>query len=94
MQIIFKKLLVLSTQQMEVPIDTEFLCIREQFDKIYVWYRCDPSKPKENCTIEVVETAHVLPEGGKYIGTASLSDGFMYHAFVWSNQQNAVLSDK
>lgn len=70
-------------QQIEVPAGAELLCAREQFEKICVWFRCDPAAPKEKRDIAIVGTGHAAPNGeGRYIGTASLQGGaLMFHVF-------------
>lgn len=70
-------------QQIEVPAGAELLCAREQYDNICIWFRCDPSAPKELRDIAVVGTGHPAPNGeGRYIGTAALMGGnLIYHVF-------------
>ena len=70
-------------QQVMVPMGAEMLCAREQFDKICVWYRCDPSAAKEPRTIAIVGTGNPAPGAeGRYLGTASLHGGnLMFHVF-------------
>jgi len=74
-------------QDIMVPVGAEFLCAREQFDKICVWYRCDPNASKEPRKIAIVGTGHSAPFDGRYLGTASLSGGsLMFHVFAWPYQ--------
>lgn len=70
-------------QQIEVPAGAELLCAREQFEQICVWFRCDPSAPKEKRDIAIIGTGNPAPNGeGRYIGTASLQGGaLMLHVF-------------
>lgn len=70
-------------QQIEVPAGAELLCAREQFEEICVWFRCDPTAPKEKRDIAIVGTGHDAPGSeGRYLGTASLRGGaLMFHVF-------------
>lgn len=71
-----------AVQEIEIPGDAEFLCAREQFDKICVWFKCNPANPKRPRKIEIVGTGHDAPAGAKYIGTASMQGGhFIFHVF-------------
>lgn len=76
-------------QEIEVPVGAEFLCAREQFDKICVWFKCNPANPKEARQIAIIGTGHDIPADGRYLGTASLRGGkFMFHVFEchWSDK--------
>ena len=70
-------------QQIEVPAGAELLCAREQYEQICVWFRCDPTAPKEKRDIAIVGTGHDAPGNeGRYIGTASLHGGnLIFHVF-------------
>lgn len=71
-------------QEIEVPVGAEFLCAREQFDTICVWFKCDPGVAKEKRKIAIVGTGHPAPADGHYLGTASLHGGqLMFHVFAW-----------
>lgn len=72
-----------ATQEIEVPVGSELICAREQFEQICVWFRCDPSKATEKREIAIVGTGHPAPgDEGRYLGTASLSGGrLMLHVF-------------
>lgn len=73
-------------QEIHVPTGTEFLCAREQYERICVWFRCDPNAPKEPRKVAIVGTGHAAPADGRYIGTASLHGGnLIFHVFVWPN---------
>lgn len=70
-------------QSIMVPDGAEFLCAREQFDHICVWYRCDPQARLVERVLAIVGTGHPAPEDGRYLGTASLSGGqLMFHVFL------------
>lgn len=73
----------IDAQQIEVPEGAELLCAREQHEQICVWFRCNPSAPKELRDIAIVGTGHPAPNSeGRYIGTASLMGGnLMFHVF-------------
>ena len=83
--VIWKTVLELTggAQQIEVPIGAELLCAREQYEQICVWFRCDPTAPKEKRDIAIVGTGHDAPGNeGRYLGTASLQGGaLMFHVF-------------
>lgn len=74
----------MDVQEISVPVGAEMLCAREQYDKICVWFRCDPGASIERRKIAVVGTGHPAPVDGRYLGTASLHGGqLMFHVFVW-----------
>jgi len=71
-------------QQIAVPQGAELLCVREQYEQIALWFRCDPNAPMEARTIAICETGHPAPpaEESRYLGTASLQGGrLILHAF-------------
>lgn len=69
-------------QSIEVPLGAEFLCAREQHDKICVWFRGEPGADRVRIAIEIVGTGHPAPAGGRYLGTAALHGGdLMFHVF-------------
>jgi hypothetical protein len=72
-----------SVQEINIPAGAELLCAREQREEICVWYRCDPSAPRESRSIAIVGTGGSAPNGeSRYIGTASLHGGnFIFHVF-------------
>lgn len=66
-----------SVQEVEVPQGAEFLCAREQHGSLAVWFRCDPTAPKDHRKLAVCVTGGDAPspEQGRYLGTALLYDG-------------------
>lgn len=71
-------------QEIEVPTGAELLCVREQFDNVCIWYRCDPSAAMSTRKIAIVGTGHPAPskEQARYLGTAALRNGrLMFHVF-------------
>ena len=76
-------------QVIEVPKGADLLCARGQYDKIAVWFRCDPGAPNENRTILICGTGHPtapLPSCSRYLGTAALDGGqLMFHIFDITN---------
>lgn len=81
---IWKTVLQLAgAQEIMIPAGAEFLCAREQFSDICVWFRCDPSAPLAPRKIAIVGTGHTAPDDeGRYLGTASLQGGrLMFHVF-------------
>lgn len=85
MKTIWKTLLLAAdVQEIEVPIGSEMLCAREQFEGICVWYRCDPNAPREKRKIAIVATGSPAPDDGQHIGTCSLRGGsLIFHVFAW-----------
>lgn len=85
MQTIWKtELRETDVQVIDVPAGAELVCAREQFEKICIWYRCDPSRSIEQRKIAIVGTGHQAPEDGRYVGTASLRGGsLIFHVFAW-----------
>lgn len=70
-------------QAVMVPVGSEMLCAREQFDHICIWYRCDPQAQLVEQQIAIVGTGNPAPEDGRYLGTASLQGGqLMFHVFA------------
>lgn len=70
-------------QEIKVPEGAEFICAREQYEDICVWYRCDPEAPLEKRGIYVHGTGHsMIDDTAKYIGTASVAGGkLIWHVF-------------
>lgn len=81
---IWKELLFpVECQDIWVPCGAEILCAREQFGKVCVWFRCDPTQPKEQRSIAIVGTGYPAPaDEGRYIDTVSLDGGsLIFHVF-------------
>ena len=77
-------------QAIMVPEGAEFLCAREQFEHICVWYRCDPQAKLVEQRLAIVGTGYPDPEDGRYLGTASLQGGqLMFHVFAQSLARGA-----
>jgi hypothetical protein len=77
-------LAVADEQEIEVPRGAELLFAREQGDCLAVWFRCDPSAPKETRTIAIVGTGHVAPgkDCSRYLGSGVLLNGrLVFHVF-------------
>lgn len=69
-------------QTIDIPADAEILCAREQFDKICVWFRCNPANPLRPRRIIIAGTGHPDVGEGRYLGTAALHGGrIMFHVF-------------
>lgn len=85
MHTIWKTVLALQdTQVVVVPQGSEFLCAREQNDTLAVWFRCDPTAPKERRTLWICGTGGDAPkpERARYLGTAILRRGMLVcHVF-------------
>lgn len=75
---------VADVQTIFVPAGAELICAREQFERVCIWYRCDPHRPTEPRNIAIVGTGNPAPADGRYIGTASLQGGtLILHVFAW-----------
>ena len=69
-------------QDIQVPVGAEILCAREQYEKICIWFRCDPDAAIEKRTIAIIGTGAEAPDDGRYLGTASLDSGnLIFHVF-------------
>jgi len=71
-------------QEIEMPIGSQVLCVREQFETICIWFRCDPSLGRERRRFEMAGTGHPIPVGlgSTYLGTVSLKGGaLILHVF-------------
>jgi hypothetical protein len=68
-----------------VPEGYEILHVAEQNDNVCMWYCCEPGNPLVECKVFVIHTADLIPDNGRYIGTAiSKSGNLVHHAFVIS----------
>jgi hypothetical protein len=73
-------------QAVEMPEGAEILCAREQHEQICIWFRCDPHRRQVKRVIGVFGTGNLAPDGGCYIGTASLQGGsLIFHVFEQTN---------
>lgn len=69
-------------QDIEVPENAELLTVREQFEQICIWYKCNPDNPMTTRRIAIVGTGHAAPEGARYVGTGFLHGGqLVLHVF-------------
>jgi len=78
---IFKATIDAEHFEFEAPEGAEILTAREQFDHICIWFRCDPTRPKETRLVEVCATGAAAPSG-RYLGSAHLFGGQgVFHVF-------------
>jgi len=71
------------SQEISVPKGAEFLCAREQYGDIAVWYRCNPDADKVIKTVTIYGTGHDASPKGEYLDTILLSNGrLVLHVFV------------
>jgi hypothetical protein len=64
------------------PEGAELLTAREQGDVVCVWFRCDPTRPKEARRVEVCGTGWENAPQGRYVGSAHFNDGsLVFHVF-------------
>lgn len=61
-------------QTIEVRKGAKFLCIREQYGQVCLWFSCDPGMAKDKWRIAIAGTGHNEPVGD-YLGTAFLLEG-------------------
>lgn len=84
MKKIFKyKLETRDTQEIEMPIDSQILCVQTQDGVLCLWALVDPDNEKQKRRIIIIGTGHPIPTLNlKYIGTAQQLNGFlMWHVF-------------
>ena len=67
-----------------VPSGAELLCVREQHNKVAVWFWCDADQPPLSRKVALCETNSGAPtfDTGRYIGTVLFVGGsYCLHAF-------------
>lgn len=70
------------SDRQRVRLDADFMCVRDQFEKVCLWFLVDPTAEKEKRTIAIVGTGHPAPEDGAYLGSAMLAGGtLVWHVF-------------
>ena len=70
--------------KIDMPKDSEILCVQTQFKKPCIWVMVNPNeKIMETREIEVFGTGHKMSDNNrKYIGTFQVNDGmFVFHVF-------------
>lgn len=74
---------VADRQEIECPTGAEFLCAREQFEQVCIWFRCAGGTSSfERRQIAIAGTGHPIESQWLYIGTAALQGGaLMFHVF-------------
>lgn len=66
----------------EAPEGAEILTAREQGDALCIWFRCDPTRPKETRRVDVCGTGSANAPAGRYVGSAQFNDGsLVFHVF-------------
>lgn len=69
-------------QEVEMPRGSEILCVREQHERVCLWFRCNPDEPPVKRTIVMCGTGHQALAQDRYIGTGFLSGGqLVLHVF-------------
>jgi hypothetical protein len=71
------------TQVIEVPEDWRPLRFDNQKGDPTIWYECDPTSPKKQRVIFTVFTGETVPDGARYIGTATFgaNDFLVVHCY-------------
>ncbi len=67
----------------QLPVDAEFLCVGVQQEQPQLWVKLDKNKPLVTRRIRVYGTGHEVPNSPhKYIGTFFLDQGsLVFHVF-------------
>lgn len=86
MRQIYKWILDLSDEQeIEAPLGgIEFLSVQEQYGKLCLWGVVEDNSYTGRYTVRVFGTGRPLPnylDTNTYIGTAVMSDGYVWHVF-------------
>jgi hypothetical protein len=69
-------------QEIEVPGHAELLTVREQHEKLCVWFKCNPDNEMTKRRVAIVFTGEAAPEGARYVGTGFLQGGnLVLHVF-------------
>ena len=70
------------TFKVEMPSDSEVLCVQLQDGQPTIWAVVDPSSPKVETPFIIHGTGHpISDEAGSYVGTFQLSNGLVFHLF-------------
>jgi hypothetical protein len=79
---IWKAVIARDDYSFDAPKGAELLTAREQGRDICVWFRCDPTEPKEARRVEVSGTGWDNAPTGRYVGSAHLDGGaLVFHVF-------------
>lgn len=83
MKILKYILRVTDTVEVEMPVDSEILCVQTQDGTPCIWAKVYPEAIKETRTFHIRGTGHTLQGNeGNYIGTFQLGGGaFVGHLF-------------
>lgn len=66
----------------EIPLNSEILCVQTQHDRPQMWVLVDPSKQLIKRRIKIFGTGHEINEDTNYIGTFQLRGGqLVFHVF-------------
>lgn len=80
---VWKFVLDIGRQAIEMPVDAEVLHIAEQHDQVCVWALVSPDAPKAERRFVVTGTGHPVPDRrGRFLGTVLLLDGALV-LHVW-----------
>ena len=70
-------------QTVEIPVGFKILHVGDQGTKLCFWAEIETANKKETRTIGIVGTGHpIIDAGGKYVGSAIMSNGFVWHVFI------------
>lgn len=87
MKTIFKyKLLPITTQGVDVPKNSVFLCVKEQDGDLYIWVLIDKVETETSVLeIEIFGTGHDMYSDARtvrvYLGTCIMENGLVWHVF-------------
>lgn len=80
------KLLPITSQDIEIPKNSTFLCVKEKFGELYIWCLVDAVyNETETIKIEVFGTGEPIYQDEKterlYFGTCIMKNGLVWHVF-------------
>ncbi len=83
MQVIWKHELTKPSETILLPRDAEVFHVREQENKICIWFRCDHEAPKTEREFMIRGTGDAYPGNRyQYRGTVQLNRGLLvFHVF-------------
>ncbi len=83
--VIYKTILdVLTVQEIELPVGSQILSAKQQYDNICLWYKLNPSiTEKETYRVYVVPTGQEVSEDTIFLNTILMySDTVVLHVFI------------
>jgi hypothetical protein len=80
---IWKTILVMGRiQEIEIPMDAEFLTASEQHGEISIWFKCDPKQSLVKRQLAIIPTGSDVSDDAEYIGTTFFNEKtLVFHVF-------------